>query len=365
MKLIWKTYNVFIGKGQEMTTIELSKNCTKKIFYGYQKGNTIKEINGNEIRNFLEYHKLDMVYYSLCPDTCLQFLKLKRDIIAKKNIKYLLELEQIIKLFEKHNVDYVILKGWAVLASLYSHIEDRYFNDIDILVDERDLQKVENILLFCGYQYGIAENNCIVLADRSKILFQRRFTHELYNMVKEVSNNCFLNFDINYRFSWRGMNDRYIGQIGGEIIGNNKTRVTYKGIEFNILNKEMQFIHLCCHFFNEAKFFLLDNEFKGGDPCELRLFRLLDIFLLLPSIDIDKAKKIIKEFRCQDEIDFVMRILHVVLEDERIGLEFVQNKNIEIDTYFSREKEWRLWPLSVQERVFMLSEKEKICKNLF
>ena len=211
-----------------------------------------------------------------------------------------------------------------------------------------------------GYQYGVEIEGEIKSPNREKILFQRYFTHEIYNMVKRVQDK-FINIDINFRFSWKGINDSAISDIKLNDIHKYIEPCLYKEKKYNILSKELFFVHLCCHFANEAWFFLLDTEYDGGDPQEIRLFRLLDICLLLKCINMNDVWKIAQKLDCVKYIEYVGGIIKVVL-GEKFALRFFPSvMDVEVmNKYMTVDKEWKEWPVSLEERLFMPEIREGI-----
>lgn len=231
--------------------------------------------------DFLIYHKLDMIYAATVNK---ERLKCELEIgNRQKKIKkifslYSAELKRILAKFEENNIQYIILKGWANANYLYRNLADRYFNDVDILIQECDISKIEIIMQEEGYIYGKHRNGVIISATRKDILFQRRYTHEIYNMIKSVEGE-FINFDFNFLFSWRCLDQEVINCIHYGQVESFLMYVEKRDSNFCCFNENMQFVHLCCHFTNEATCFALDTEYAGEDPGELRLNRLLDIIV--------------------------------------------------------------------------------------
>jgi len=60
-------------------------------------------------------------------------------------------LLKLLKLFESHHIPAIPLKGPALAALLYGDVSQRQFNDLDILVRERDLLAAGALLVSQGY----------------------------------------------------------------------------------------------------------------------------------------------------------------------------------------------------------------------
>jgi len=61
------------------------------------------------------------------------------------------ELKFLLKILKEANIEVVLLKGTALLASVYPGLAYRFMSDIDILVQDSDLSKVQENLLANGY----------------------------------------------------------------------------------------------------------------------------------------------------------------------------------------------------------------------
>jgi hypothetical protein len=87
------------------------------------------------------------------PDEFIKHLTLAGRQTAFKNLVYRREFASIVKACNSEHIRIVPLKGIAFLTSLYEHNAAlRTLSDIDILVENKDLKRVENILLAIGYQ---------------------------------------------------------------------------------------------------------------------------------------------------------------------------------------------------------------------
>ena len=61
------------------------------------------------------------------------------------------ELKTLLKILKHANIDVVLLKGTALIASVYPDLAFRFMSDIDILIRENDLVKARENLLANGY----------------------------------------------------------------------------------------------------------------------------------------------------------------------------------------------------------------------
>ncbi|SUN46818.1 Uncharacterised protein [Streptococcus equi subsp. equi] len=340
------------------------------LFQAYLGENTQEWLDIDE--KFLLYHHLDMFYYYLCKKNSIkvpliQKFETRKKSIENKNNQYLKLARELNTVFEKQSIQVAFLKGIQTSEKYYEKPWIRYYSDLDILVDKQMISRVKKLFFHMGYVFGKPKDNGeILLATREEILYQNLFTHEIYNLVKKENNNLFINIDVNFLFSWKGLNDPEIK------FNDIKNNIIYdKQIKLKTLDKVMNFIHLSCHLYNEARYFALDKSFSGGNPQEIQLNRVFELALILKEfsqVEFDSVVCYSKKLNCDNKIFASIAITKELLE---LDLSILNNytKTIELqddfNTYVDIDQKIEYWPISVEERVFDLKLKEKICKKLF
>lgn len=58
---------------------------------------------------------------------------------------------EVFQVLKKHNIDFIVLKGWALSYTIYSSPHHRPKTDIDILIADSNKQRVKRLLLQLGY----------------------------------------------------------------------------------------------------------------------------------------------------------------------------------------------------------------------
>lgn len=87
------------------------------------------------------------------PTDLVSYLKEITDLNQKRNIAILKQIHFLSKLFNRNQIDYVFLKGAAILITEpYDTINERMVGDIDILVSEKDLMKAQHLLIDQGFK---------------------------------------------------------------------------------------------------------------------------------------------------------------------------------------------------------------------
>lgn len=100
----------------------------------------------------LVYRNLSTACPEYIPGDALGRLREYSDATAKTNRVLSEELVRLLKLFDEHQIFALPFKGPTLAATAYGDISLRKFGDLDILIQERDIGKVENLLLCGGYR---------------------------------------------------------------------------------------------------------------------------------------------------------------------------------------------------------------------
>jgi hypothetical protein len=254
------------------------------------------------------------------------------------------------------------LKGGALVIDDYEELFYRYFSDVDFLINYDDISKVVKILYKEGYVQGYVVDGKIIQATRKDILFRQLNTHEIYDMVKLDQEGFRLNVDINFLFSWNGLDNAQDNYSLDEFASNLKN-IEKMGVKVNVFDDELQFVHLCSHFYNEAVFFPLDpNYVSGEDDRELRLFRLLDIVIIgIKNVDVGKIHSLAERTNSLFKVEYVLSIMRMIM-----GQEYVEKFadyftiNTDPDNYFYTKGGLKVeWPISIHQRLFDLEAKKE------
>lgn len=77
---------------------------------------------------------------------------------AQRNLFFTGELLRLVSLFHQHNIAVAAFKGPVLAYSLYGDVSLREFSDLDLLIQEADLCKAEDILRAQGYEADYADS---------------------------------------------------------------------------------------------------------------------------------------------------------------------------------------------------------------
>lgn len=208
-----------------------------------------------------------------------------------------------------------------------------------------------------------------------KVMLDAVFNHigsqslQWKNVVKngeQSAYNVFINVDINFLFSWKGLSDSEIefNDIKNDIIYDSK-------IKINTLDKVMNFIHICCHLYNEARYFALNRSFLGGDPREIQLSRVFEIALILKDLKQEEFNSVVyssRKLNCDNKVFASIGVTKQLLE---LNLSILDNYTEELkvkdefNSYIDKDQKVKYWPISIEDRVFDLKLKVKTCDKIF
>ncbi|MFF2886928.1 nucleotidyltransferase family protein [Paenibacillus sp. NPDC057967] len=248
--------------------------------------------------NFKKYMFRDLNFSCTCT-RFHNYLK-KSYLVQEKQVRSNLEYtSQICKLFDDHNIRYVILKGIVLSHSIYEDFGMRSFSDNDILVHPNQLNQAIEVLQSQGYIQGeIRQGREIVPASRRELVVRSMNSHEVVPFVLKIEDYMFFEFHIiDLHFSMILMSSTRNEAIVQEML-NSSIEINVEGKVIRSLPWEYMLLFLCQHLFKEAisPYHLLKYK-------DFLLYKFCDIYSLLknPRIIIDWDLFIEKAY----ELDFV------------------------------------------------------------
>lgn len=289
-----------------------------------------KEMFSSFIENNISQNLIEIIYRNK-----LQFLFLKH-IIDQKQMElvsnkwgldcsallyfnnllyeeYMEILDQITQEFEFHNIKYCVLKGFSIIESLYriNGCVYRKFSDIDILVDKKDVGKVNSVLEAQGFIQGkISLSGEIVKAPRKDTLYWSLNSHQEHEYIKfskyAITPFMRINIDINTTIFDGG---KYNPPISTEELLNHRHRKHFRGDkQFYTLNPTYELLQLCYHFYKDTTYEakkIESNDYSLAKFCDIREY-------ILKFKDDIKWEQFIKITNCNGLAYSVGQVLHLV-----------------------------------------------------
>ena len=192
----------------------------------------------------------------------------------EKNESYFICVEYVNKLLSDCGANFAMLKG-AYLCGVYPE-GYRTSNDIDLLVDPRDVTKIGECLAADGFRQGNIRNGEFLPATRREIIESKMLRGETVPYIKEVAlpQMRFLEVDINFSLDYKNGESDVLGKMLSRTIYENVGKYSVR-----TLCKEDFFIHLCAHLYKEAT--TLPWVEMGRD---MTLYKYCDLYMLLSEM---------------------------------------------------------------------------------
>lgn len=176
-------------------------------------------------------------------------------------------MRYVTKILKNADFAYALLKGALLTTKLYEK-GLRTSNDLDILIEEKDISKCQKLFIENGFVQGSYERGKgIIPATRSEILMSRMNYGETIPLVKIVEGEL-LQVDINFSVDFKPVGE---SNIVNKLL-ENCVEIEKDDIKFYTLDLYEFLIHLSCHLYKEATTYdwVKDNR-------DLQLYKFSDI----------------------------------------------------------------------------------------
>jgi hypothetical protein len=100
----------------------------------------------------LFYRSLDAIAPAAIPEPARAEFKKQIQKNVQGNLFLTKELRLLLSRFDQHGIPAIPYKGPVLVSAVYANLSLRPFNDLDVLVHERDVLQAMDLLLSCGYQ---------------------------------------------------------------------------------------------------------------------------------------------------------------------------------------------------------------------
>jgi len=218
--------------------------------------------------------------------------------------------------FTEVDFPYAFLKG-SYLSSLYLS-GMRTSNDIDILINFKNIPDISKLLLNSGFVQGYIRNNKILPATRAQIITSQMNRGETVPFIKEVNypHMKFLEIDVNVSLDFKPEKDRSIVE---KILENKNADIKTENGTLNTLSKDDFLIQLCVHLYKEATVY---NWVEFGR--DQGLYKYLDIYLMLNKfediINFEKINSLGLQKECYYALNGVNKLLDLNVPLENIQI---------------------------------------------
>lgn len=190
---------------------------------------------------------------------------------VETNKRYMDNLLYLADIFQNAKCQMAFLKGVFLITKVYEK-GYRTSNDYDILVQEKDLQELQSILLENGFVQGrVKMGGGISPANRREIILSRMNYGETVPFVKEMQGYPVV-VDLNISVDFKPEGEKKIVE---KLLEDN-VFVEIEGRKVSVLNICDFIIHLCCHLYKEAT-----TMYWVKNRRDLLLYKFSDINVVL------------------------------------------------------------------------------------
>ncbi len=100
----------------------------------------------------LLYQHVNAIQAEAVPEAVLNDLRSDFQAKAQRNLRLIVELRKMLSLYEANGISAIPYKGPLLASSLYENVALRPYDDLDVLVRERDVPKAIELALSQGYE---------------------------------------------------------------------------------------------------------------------------------------------------------------------------------------------------------------------
>lgn len=225
------------------------------------------EMNSNEVNELIDISNKNNIIDYLCffndkRKNPIYKISIYKRIVYSNNCAYYNKIKNVLDDFNKKNINYALIKGYALSYYIFNDPNYRYFKDVDLIIDKEHYLKAKKILKKNGYKNE-------------------------YNLSSKVERKMFgddIVFSDKYRDSGFEikLKPRLFDEDNLKCFFNNLKLVKNGSSSFKTTTKEITFIYLISNFV-----FCTYYEYGVKNKFSIKLF--LDLFIFVNQNEIDHS----------------------------------------------------------------------------
>lgn len=268
-------------------------------------------------------------------------------------------IEKISSLLESQHINHAFLKGSILSNCLLNDekvlyvIGERVSNDIDLLIDQKDITKVEKTLKKLNFIQGYYDynKNKIIPFTRKEIILRRLNRGETAPWILKISNHVvpFIEVDINFSLK-EVAND---SELTKAMLSSTICYKTNKGNYIRSLEYYDFIIQLILHAYKELTLtFMVENN------KDIQLYKFLDLYLLLTKrVDLEILLNKCRQYKLEYEAYIIFNALYDIFHEESFKY-FTYNFDFNQQNYVLKDyvnKKEYTFDLNIRERLLNFS----------
>ncbi len=222
-----------------------------------------------------------------------------------KNMEYEKEKNELMNKCKKYNINCIPVKGIYLIKHMYKDYGVRYSGDMDFLVKRSEIKILEDVMEEMGYVYGNYDynENIIKRISRAEKIKWKLYMSNLPPFVKIVNKELVRYFKMDFRYS---LDDRLDEEPINEIIDEADKNGT--------ISKAHYLVHLCTHFYNEAKHsasIVASKDVNMIKLCDIREF----FIKYITKEDIEKTIVFSEKYGFEEALFYTCYCLREIYSD--------------------------------------------------
>ncbi len=295
------------------------------------------DIDWIQVLGYLTYHRVAGLAYKKINDLNIRLfdypvffttylINQAQEMRNKEQQKNVIKIAQALN---ENNIEYVFLKGTIMNLIMYEN-GTRASNDIDILINKKDIYKVTKILNTLGFIQGKYDykNNRILpfSSDEKSNTLETIGETSPFVKISDFPTLKTTDVDLNFSLDWNP--NSHINVVN--VFLKQRILVNNKGVSLYSLCYEHMFIELCVHLYKDSALIDIIKKRKVLD-----LYKFVDIYYFIMKyfndIDILYLTNEVKKYKLNDYIYFALMYVTSIFPEANIEkVKFLIN-NIESD----------------------------------
>jgi len=207
--------------------------------------------------------------------------------------------------FKNRSITIIPVKGAYLIPNIYKDFSIRYSGDIDFLVKHEDIQFINEVMNELGYNRGYYNSSTKMIEKISRAEEIKWKTHmsNLPPYFKLSNQDAFSYYKIDFRYALDDtLNKEPVNEIINTTVNNGYTLYSH------------YLIHLCTHFYDEAKHTATIAAFK-----DLNLIKLCDIreyLLHISNEDLRQTIDFALKYKLEKALYYTIYCMNVVYNEK-------------------------------------------------
>lgn len=318
--------------------------------------------------NLLYYHLKELNLVSAMHKELYKCMRNSFFVYQVRNQLMYDELGKVADALNKEEINYAVLKGVYLSTHVYPCIQTRTFNDVDLLINLKDGNKISKILESLGFIQGDydAVKDEIIPYNRSQKIYHKMATHEMAPFHKKTGNPFLpvIQIDLNYTVLWKG--DCPYDIETDELLERTQL-VDISGHQVRTLSTKDFLLQLMFHLYREATSINVISISR-----DLQLYKFIDIAMFVKrfekELDWCDLVEYVKEQKAEKVFYYVFHYINI-LYPELIPQEVMERLDVKDKEYLDEYgldmgKKYK-WNIGFLKRLFKESRMDDLDSDAY